>query len=130
IAFYSGFSADPQSYPTPSSTYGLAEAGWHTSVSIGTDSSWTPGVYVARVEQSGGRQGETFFVVRDDGARMPVLMVLSTNTHQAYNCWPGPRGSGKSLYGFNSSSWIPTSSSLQQAVKVSYDRPFFVGGGT
>ena len=130
VWYASGYGADAQPYPRPESSYGLAEAGWHTSVSIATDSTWTPGLYVARVEQSGGRQGETFFVVRDDGARMPVLMVVSTNTHQAYNCWPGPRASGKSLYGFNSSSWIPTSSSLQQAVKVSYDRPFFVGGGT
>ena len=132
VGYYPGYAADPQPYPRTDATYGMAEANWHTSVSIGTSASWTPGVYVARVEQTGGRQGETFFVVRDDGARMPVLMVLSTNTHQAYNCWPGPKLTGKSLYGFNSSATAPTGglSSLTQAVKVSYDRPFFVGGGT
>jgi hypothetical protein len=132
VAYYSGHAADPQPYPTTDSTYGMAEARWHTSVTIGTSSSWTPGVYVARVEQSGGKQGETFFVVRDDGATLPILTVMSTNTHQAYNCWPGPSKTGKSLYGFNSSLTHPTAglSTLTQAVKVSYDRPFFVGGGT
>ncbi|MBV9950268.1 MAG: hypothetical protein JOZ69_25740 [Myxococcales bacterium] len=132
VGYYPGYSADPQPYPHTDSTYGMAEANWHTSVTIGTSSSWTPGVYVARVEQTGGKQGETFFVVRDDGAKMPILLVLSTNTHQAYNAWPGAAKSGKSLYGFNSSSTPPTAglSSLTQAVKVSYDRPFLVGGGT
>jgi MYXO-CTERM domain-containing protein len=132
VAYIGGLAADPQPYPTTDSTYGMAQARWHASLTIPTSTAWTPGVYVARVEQSGGKQAETFFVVRDDDAKMPILMVLATNTHQAYNCWPGPTRSGKSLYGFNSSSSHPTAglSALNQAVKVSYDRPYFVGGGT
>src|SRR5439155_9196574 len=113
-----------------------AEAGWQVNVTIPTDASWTPGVYAARAEQSGGKMGETIFVVRDDalaGGRLPVLFLLSTATHEAYNAWPGPSRGGKSLYAFNCSSASVSSDTIMppiQAVKVSFDRPFFVGGGT
>lgn len=136
VRYQTGFDADPQPYPTTDATYGMAEARWHDSVSIGTDSTWAPGIYVARVEQPSGYQGETFFVIRDDDrTRMPILLVLPTATHQAYNAWPSAKRGGKSLYEFNSSSSIPTESRTSngnrpQAVKVSWDRPFQVGGGT
>lgn len=136
VRLLTGFGSDTQPYPVADSTFGKAEARWHDSVSIPTDSSWTPGIYVARVEQPSGYQAETFFVLRDDGrTRMPLLLILPTATHQAYNAWPGASRGGKSLYGFNSSSSIPTESrssfgAFNQAVKVSYDRPFLVGGGT
>jgi len=136
VKLLTGFGADPQPYPHPDSTYGLAEARWHDSVSIPTDSSWTPGIYVARVEQPSGYQGETFFVLRDDGrTRMPIVLVLPTATHQAYNAWPSAKRGGMSLYEFNSSGVVPSEArtsigSFAQAVKVSWDRPFMVGGGT
>lgn len=132
IAYSTGFSADPQPYPTSDATYGMAEARWHDSATFST-SGWPQGFYVARVERSDGNMAETPFVVRDDGlTRMPILVVLSTTTHQAYNAWPGAKRGGKSLYGFNSSSTTPTqaNSGMTQAVKVSFDRPFLVGGGT
>jgi hypothetical protein len=132
-----GLPADPQPYVGGDAEFGLAEARWHDTVTIPTDASWTPGLYVARVEQSGGAQGETFFVLRDDGraSRAPFVMVLATATHAAYDTWPGPTRGGKSLYGFNSSDSIPDDSpspagAFNQALKVSFDRPFFVGGGT
>jgi hypothetical protein len=134
VKLASGNAADPQPYPTTDATYGMAEANWHVSVTIADTAAWTPGVYAARIERADGKQAETIFVVRDDllAAKLPVLFVIPTNTHQAYNCWPGPGKTGKSLYGFNSSATHPTSalSGLTQATKVSYDRPFFVGGGT
>ena len=132
LALLTGFGADPQPYPSTDGTFGLAEARWHTSVSLVADGSFTPGLYVARVERPDGYQAETFFTVRDDAQPSPILLVVSSNTHQAYNCWPGPSRSGKSLYGFNSSPTTPSAdiTGLTQAVKVSNDRPFFVGGGT
>lgn len=136
VTYRTGFDADPQPYPKPDTTYGLAEAKWHDSVSISTDSSWTPGLYVARVEQPSGYQGETFFVLRDDGrTRMPIVMVIPTATHQAYNAWPSAKRGGMSLYEFNSSGVVPSEAktsigSFAQSVKVSFDRPFMVGGGT
>jgi len=125
--------ADPQPYPTTADPKtGLIAAGWHDSVSFGIDSAWMPGLYVAKITQPGGKQAMTYFVVRDDGAtpKLPILLVVTAMTHQAYNGWPGPSRGGKSLYGFNSSPELPTDSISNQAVKVSRDRPFLVGGGT
>lgn len=116
--------ADPQPYPRPDPGTGLNAAGWHDSLSFPTDGSWAPGLYVARADHSSGKQAMTFFAVRDDdlSTRMPILIAITTATHQAYNAWPGASRGGKSLYGFNSSGG--------QAVKVSLDRPYLVGGGT
>lgn len=132
IAYRSGLPADPQPYPYPDSKYGMAEARWHDTVTFST-SGWLTGMYVARVERSDGYQAETIFTVRDDnGPRMPILLVTTISTHEAYNAWPHSRRGGKSLYSWNSSSWNPSDSlsHLSQAVKVSFDRPFLVGGGT
>ncbi len=145
VKHVAGNPARVQPYPTPDPATGLAEARWDATVSVPDTASWTPGLYVARAEQPGGKQATTFFVVRDDKlpAKLPFLLVVGTATHQAYNAWPGPAGSGatsendprwigKSLYGFNSGPTHPTESigDLRQAVKVSFDRPYFVGGGT
>ncbi|MGZ3453414.1 MAG: N,N-dimethylformamidase beta subunit family domain-containing protein [Polyangiales bacterium] len=133
VAMLDGRPANPQPYPVADPAFGLAEAKWATTDTIPTDASWVSGVYIARIEQTDGKDAVTFFTIRDDGVqRQPILLVVGTNTHQAYNAWPGPDRGGKSLYGFNSSPVHPTESitDLVQAVKVSYDRPFFVGGGS
>jgi len=136
VTSVSGQPADDQPYPTADATYGLTEAGWHVSTTVATDSTWTPGMYLAKVEQSSGKGAATVFVIRDDalaGGKLPVLFLLSTATHQAYNAWPGPSRGGKSLYAFNCSSASVAEDSISppiQAVKVSFDRPFFVGSGT
>jgi hypothetical protein len=145
IKLVSGNAANAQPYPTPDAKSGLAEAKWAVTVTINDTGSWTPGLYVARAETSTGKQAVTIFAVRDDklATKLPYLLVIGTATHQAYNAWPGPAGTnkdspddaawvGKSLYGFNSSTAHPSESigTLRQAVRVSFDRPFFVGGGT
>ncbi len=134
-----------QPYPTPDAASGLGEARWSANVMVTDTAGWTPGLYVARAETSTGKNALTFFVVRDDKltAKLPYVLVIGTATHQAYNAWPGPAGSGtsnidspswigKSLYGFNSSTAHPSESigDLRQAVRVSFDRPYLVGGGT
>jgi hypothetical protein len=131
VATRTGLSADAQPYPTADGVTGITRASWHDSVTVPTDAGWTPGIYVARIDQTGGAQAATFFVIRDDGfaPRPRILVVVGTNTHQAYNAWPGPMRGGKSLYGFNSSESSISDGDLNQAVKVSYDRPFFVGTG-
>ncbi|MGZ3424229.1 MAG: N,N-dimethylformamidase beta subunit family domain-containing protein [Polyangiales bacterium] len=136
IVHQANLPAEGQPYVAADPEFGRVEARWKDTVTIPTDATWAPGVYVARAEQPGGDQAVTFFVLRDDGrTRMPIVMVLATATHAAYNTWPGPDRGGKSLYGFNSSDEIPTDSpspagSFNQAVKVSFDRPYFVGAGT
>ncbi len=137
VVHKSGLPANPQPYVPADTVHGIVEAKWSDTVTIPTDSTWTPGVYVARVEQTGGAQATTFFVLRDEGRaqRMPFVFVLATATHQSYNTWPGPERGGKSLYGFNSSEEIADDSegpsgTFNQAVHVSFDRPYFVGSGT
>ena len=125
-----------QPYVAAEAVHGIVEAKWTDTVTFPTDSSWAPGVYVARVEQPGGAQATTFFVLRDEGrTRAPFVFVISTATHQSYNTWPGPERGGKSLYGFNSSEEIADDSAgpsgtFTQAVHVSFDRPYYVGAGT
>ena len=145
IKVVTGNAANVQPYPKPDAASGLAEAKWAVTLTIADTAGWTPGLYVARAETSGGKQAVTIFTVRDDklAAKLPYLLVVGTATHQSYNAWPGPAGSGatsedapgwigKSMYGFNSSTAHPSESigSLRQAVRVSFDRPYFVGGGT
>jgi hypothetical protein len=135
VATRPGQPANPQPYPTSADpATGLVAAKWSTTVSIPLDASWVPGVYVARGTQAGtGLQGMTVFVIRDDGAavRAPILFVVPLNTHEAYNAWPGPMRGGHSLYPFNSALDSPTETTgSNQAVKVSFDRPMFVGVGT
>lgn len=136
IVLKSGLPAVNQPYVAAEPVKGVVEAKWADTVTIPTDSAWAPGVYVARVEQAGGAQATTFFVLRDEGReRMPFVFVVGTATHQAYNTWPGPERGGKSLYGFNSSEEIADDSegpsgTFTQAVHVSFDRPYFVGAGT
>lgn len=131
-----GLPANKQPYVAAEATHGTVEAKWSDTVTFPTDASWTPGLYVARVEQSDGAQATTFFVLRDEGReRMPFVFVVGTATHQAYNTWPGPERGGKSLYGFNSSEEISDDSAgpsgtFNQAVRVSFDRPYYVGAGT
>ncbi|MGZ3453369.1 MAG: N,N-dimethylformamidase beta subunit family domain-containing protein [Polyangiales bacterium] len=131
VATRTGLPADGQPYPAAEPEFGAVRAGWHDSVTIPTDDSWTPGIYVARLDQSSGKQAATFFVVRDTGfsPRPRILVVVTLNTHQAYNAWPGAGRNGKSLYAFNSSPGNPKQGDLNQAVKVSFDRPFLVGVG-
>lgn len=136
VARKTGLPAFVQPYVAADHAFGMVEAKWSDTVVIPTDATWTPGLYVARVEQSGGDQATTFFVLRDEGReRMPFVFVIATATHQAYNTWPGPARGGKSLYGFNSSDENPDDSvgpsgTFNQAVQVSFDRPYFVGAGT
>jgi N,N-dimethylformamidase beta subunit-like, C-terminal len=79
------------------------------------------GVYLARFVAEDGpdpkREMQTGFVVRDDGRARDVLVVMPTNTWQAYNRW-----GGKSLYAFDSNP-APTVVGYR-GVKVSFDRPY------
>jgi hypothetical protein len=133
VATFHDLPANPQPYPRAESQYGFAAPNWSDSVVVTTDATWTPGLYVARVDQPSGEQGATFFVVRDDalpsGEHLPILAVVSTFTHEAYNAWPSQKRGGKSLYAFNSTEERPAESSFTQAVKVSLDRPFETGAG-
>lgn len=110
-----------RSVPAPDPTTGLVDCSWPVSYILGTDSSWTTGVYLARLTTSdGGKQSYIIFVVRDDVRAHDILFQLPVTTYEAYNYW-----GGKSLYDFNSGSTTPWGSTQgREAVKVSFNRPY------
>jgi Concanavalin A-like lectin/glucanases superfamily/Malectin domain/Domain of unknown function (DUF1929)/Bacterial Ig domain/Bacterial Ig-like domain len=101
-------------------TTGLYDcANWSVSATITTTASWPSGVYLVRlVRTSNNAENHILVVVRDDSRPSDVLFGVPFSTYEAYN----PYG-GKSLYPFNSSG-ATTVAGNQEAVKVSFDRPF------
>jgi hypothetical protein len=105
-------------------------ATWNVSHSLNT-TGFETGMYLVKVVANGlgaGTPNETHipFIVRADGRARDLLVVMPTNTWQAYNAW-----SGKSLYVYNSSSAYtvigPSANApyagQYRAAKVSFDRP-------
>lgn len=109
------------------------------------------GVYLAKLTGMGnGLSSYISFVVRDDARTSNVLFQRSVTTDQAYNNYPGnlfPTGidengntinttytdgrNGKSLYQDSSyGPYLPGISSLRQARKVSFNRPYAVSENT
>jgi hypothetical protein len=72
--------------------------GWPVAVAVEVPEEWRSGYYevvLRAVDQMSGRSEESlaFFVVRHSGTIHPqsqILLVLSTNTYNAYNDWGGP----------------------------------------
>jgi hypothetical protein len=98
--------------------FGTVACNWTNPHLVYTNSSWTTGVYVARLtEQRSGTQSYTIFVVRDDTPKNQpeVSFQLPVNTYQAYNYW-----GSKSLYGWGSAPG-------RRGLKVSFDRPYTRG---
>jgi hypothetical protein len=65
---------------------------WPAAVTIATDVAWRPGMYEIELRTGEEEQevSQAFVVVRHPGPdRPPALLVLSTNTWQAYNQWGG-----------------------------------------
>lgn len=115
---------DDQGYVPAFDKFGYvsADATWTRSEAIDT-SGFETGMYLIKVIAATGRQTHIPFVVRDDSRPRDVLVLLPTNTWQAYNPWPG-----KCLYVQPSySDGVETvagadSSGHSRAVKVSFDR--------
>lgn len=70
---------------------------WPVSFSFKADPGWPSGFYEIRLESEGPKLGnprtvsEAFFVLRPapDGPKKSNLLILSTNTYNAYNQWGG-----------------------------------------
>src|SRR6266516_2643409 len=105
-----------QPIPAADPTTGLLQLNWNVSYTLQTDTSWTTGVYLARLRVTDGTVQFIPFVVRDDSSTADVLYVLPVATYEAYNNW-----GGQSLYEFNSNN-------STRAYQVSFDRPY--GGDT
>ena len=114
-------SGRPQPIRPPDAQTGLLRSGWPVTTSFRIPKTWVSGYYVARLilatkpadwPRTGTSSVVPFIVKEPAGAKSRILVVSSVNTDQAYNNW-----GGKSLYNFNSTNG-------QQAVKISFDRPY------
>lgn len=76
-------------------------AGWSTTLTW-TPPTWAPsGIYVLRLNRTGGGASHILFIVRDDARQADILVMPSDSTWNAYNAWGGMGGSmysGNSLY--------------------------------
>jgi N,N-dimethylformamidase beta subunit-like protein/IPT/TIG domain-containing protein len=106
--------------PMDAST-GMIVCDWMPSYTLNVPSSWTSGVYAAKLINSQGYENYVTFVVKDRRPA-PFLYQQGVTTDDAYNNYPNDGLTGKSLYTFNS--YGPnTISGNPAAVKVSFDRP-------
>jgi hypothetical protein len=101
---------------------GMIECQWALSYTLAVPTTWTTGIYLAKLTNANGYSNYIVFTVRDDGRLADLLYQQPVLTYQAYNPYPDGNG-GKSLYEFNSSEAL-TGLGTQRAVKVSFDRPY------
>ncbi|HEX8857603.1 MAG TPA: N,N-dimethylformamidase beta subunit family domain-containing protein [Actinomycetes bacterium] len=116
-------------------TTGMIACNWSSSYQLTVPTSWTSGIFLAKLTNAAGYENYIIFAVRDDGRQSALLYQESVTTHEAYNNYPddAPSGSGapatgKSLYDYNSST-TKAGLGTQRAVKVSFDRPYSDGDG-
>jgi hypothetical protein len=102
---------------------GLIECNWTASYRLAVPTSWTSGIFLAKLTSAAGFQNWITFVVRDDARPAALMYPQPANTYQAYNNYPNDNATGKSLYAFNSFG-APTVSGQTRAVKVSFNRPY------
>jgi len=102
---------------------GMIECNWAAGYTLAVPTSWTSGVFLAKLTSSAGFQNWIVFVVRDDARQAPLVYKQPVNTYQAYNNYPNDNATGKSLYNYNSFG-APTVSGMNRAVKVSFNRPY------
>jgi len=102
----------PGSFVEPPADADSAGCRWPVSVAVPVGADWRSGFYVVTLRAHGASAGRDIahacFVVRAGDSRSRTLLVLDTNTWNAYNTW-----GGTSLYTGGS--------------QVSFDRPFARG---
>ena len=87
--------------------------GWPVTTTLDIPMSWPSGYYAARFPVADGDDVETnsiFFVVREAQPTAPMLVIVSTNTYQAYNSF-----GNLNVYPSDSPARVPV---------VSFDRPY------
>ena len=87
----------PGTVPVTPDDADAAGCGWPVSFTIAVPAHWRSGLYHLTLRAVGAEAhrsvGHAAFVVRATAERAPALLVLATNTYQAYNAW-----GGRSLY--------------------------------
>lgn len=85
---------------------------WHPNFRFHVPANWSSGFYVNKLIDENGRASYIPFVVAEKNPKADFVVLIATNSYQAYNNW-----GGKSLYAYNSTS-------AMQAKTVSYHRPY------
>ncbi|NDH75170.1 MAG: hypothetical protein EBY52_00110 [Actinobacteria bacterium] len=89
--------ADDQTFHDVMADADANGCGWPTAIEIPIDESWRSGFHLITLRAHDGPDGRrvahTGFVVRAGAQRQRAVLVLATNTWNAYNTW-----GGKSLY--------------------------------
>jgi hypothetical protein len=108
-----------QPIPPPDPVTGMIVCNWTKTATLNVPSTWTTGVYLAKLTASNGNKSFIFFVVRNDGGTEDFVFQASVDTYQAYNAWGGTglynNLTDGSIYRYGA------------ATKVSFDRPFAPG---
>lgn len=96
---------------------GTWRAPWRVNLTVQTEDSWPPGMYLVKLISSDGGASFVPMVLRDDASTAALLVQSSVTTWQAYNEW-----GGKSLYADSSSG------AAGRASVVTFDRPYYRNG--
>ena len=117
--------ATRQSDPVTDPATGMISCDWSATWKLDVPAEWTSGLYVTVFTTVDGTRTYTPFVVRDDGRRSHLCVVLPFATCQAHNLWPADGVRGTSLsHGYDGGK--PAYAS--RAHKVSFDRPYMKTG--
>ena len=106
--------AVPQAACPPQRPTGLVACTWTPTVELTTD-GWMHGVYLVKLVRDDGYQRYIPFFVRDPQPHPEVMVIIPTQTWQAYNVW-----GGTSLYDDK-----PGITGTGRGFQASYDRPFY-----
>jgi P pilus assembly chaperone PapD len=115
------FPGQHQAIPLPDTVTGMVACNWTKTATLTVPTTWTSGIYLAKLTASSGDKSFIYFVVRNDGGHEDFVFQSSVTTAEAYNTW-----GGTSLYNNNTDGSV---FSGPHATKVSYDRPFNPGDG-
>jgi hypothetical protein len=104
---------------------GMIGCNWKASYTLQTKTSWTSGIYLAKLTNAHDFHNYIMFALRDDSRRAALLYQEPVNTYQAYNSYPnhGPtdRVHSHDCYAVGA---------LTNASKVSFDRPYMDSGAS
>ncbi len=111
-------------HPVPERAH-VVGCGWPAAAHLDVGRDWPSGYYDLVVRGADGAEARHLLVVRASAAAAPAVIVLATNTYQAYNWWGGA----------NTYTWIggpepaPLGTAEQHVVagRLSAARPFTAG---
>jgi hypothetical protein len=106
-------------------TTGMIACNWRAGYTLRTKSSWTSGIYLAKLTNARKFENYIMFVLRDDSRRAALLYQQPVNTYQAYNAYP----EGGKTDRMHSHSLYPMGG-LKGSTKVSFDRPYDGSGAS